>query len=711
MRFKFLDALPTLGVCAVLTTIGCARNRDDFSRESNRNVLLITIDTLRGDALGVDHGPARTPNIDALAASGVRFSFAHAHAVVTLPSHASILTGLLPYQHGYRDNTGFRLRPGTETLATRLKTNGFATGAFIGAFPLDGRFGLTPGFDVYDGRFDDSGSGAQFILPERPAALVVSRATEWMRAQPARWFAWVHVYEPHAPYQPPPPFDRDYASQPYYGEVAAADAALGPLLDAARGAARPTLVVVTGDHGESLGEHGEATHGLFAYEPTLRIPLIVAEVGGHGGAAAVASLGSSASPVNHVDIVPTILDTLNLTVPVGLPGRSLRTAAARDEMTPRASYFEAMSPSVEYGWAPLSGLLLGAEKYIDLPLPELYDLERDPRESENLVARTAERARALAARLLEFHAPRPAVPHAESAEAAARLRSLGYVSASAAPKARYTEQDDPKRLVELDRRMQEGVALDAQGRIRDAIPVYRDVLARRPDMVGTARHLAFDYWRLGDAPAAVDTLQAVLRAAGPSPGTQVQLGSYLLESGRAKEAIALLEDAASADRSFDALSALGLAYARAGRSAEALNTLGSTLDLDPANAITYENIGAVQLDAGRVVEAKRAFERAVALNRDSSQGENGLALVAMRGGDRQAAIEHWKRAVEIQPANYDALYDLGVQLARDGQREAAQRYLIQFARTAPPAQYAKELREVDSLLKDLSTQRPQRTQR
>src|SRR5207248_11225646 len=209
--------------------------------------------------------------VDALAAAGIRFSFAHAHAVVTLPSHASILTGLYPFQHGYRENAGYRLAPGTETLATRLKANGFETGAFVAAFPLDARFGLTPGFDLYDGRFDDVGSGAEFLLPERPGPIVVRRAVEWMGGRRGRWFAWVHLYEPHAPYRPPPPFDLEYAGTPYYGEVAAADRALAPLIEAVRRASRPTLVVLTGDHGEALGDHGETTHGLFAYESTLHV--------------------------------------------------------------------------------------------------------------------------------------------------------------------------------------------------------------------------------------------------------------------------------------------------------------------------------------------------------------------------------------------------------------------------------------------------------
>ena len=240
--------------------------------------------------------------------------------MVTLPSHASILTGLYPFQHGYRENSGYRLTPGVRTLAARLKANGFSTGAFVGAFPLDARFGLTPGFDTYDGRFDDVGSGAEFLLPERPAPVVVDRAVQWIQQREGRWFAWVHVYHPHAPYRPPPPFDREDASQPYYGEVAAVDQALGPLLAAARASSRSTLVVVTGDHGESLGEHGELTHGLFAYESTLRVPLIVAEVGNAAGAGRPQDRGEvSDQPARHVDIVPTILDALALPVRPSCP--------------------------------------------------------------------------------------------------------------------------------------------------------------------------------------------------------------------------------------------------------------------------------------------------------------------------------------------------------------------------------------------------------
>jgi arylsulfatase A-like enzyme len=231
---------------------------------ADQNVLLVTIDTLRADALSSYGGPAQTPNLDRLAAGGARFSFAHAHAVVTLPSHTSILTGQLPYEHGMRDNSGFRVKEGTATLATRLKAAGFATGAFVGGFPLTKRFGLTPGFDVYDDQMPELTGAAAVSMPERRADVVVTRAVDWIGAQQGRFFSWVHVFDAHSPYRPPEPQATSYAAQPYYGEVAWIDQALAPLFARLASLPRPTLVIVTADHGESLGEHGEMTHGMFA---------------------------------------------------------------------------------------------------------------------------------------------------------------------------------------------------------------------------------------------------------------------------------------------------------------------------------------------------------------------------------------------------------------------------------------------------------------
>jgi len=341
---------------------------------------------------------------------------------------------------------------------------------------------------------------------------------------------------------------------------------------------------------------------------------------------------------------------------------------------------------------------VGREKYIELPLPELYDLSTDRAETANLVDRARERARVLGARLTDFHAPPPGAQQPEAPDAAARLRALGYVSGSAAPKARYTERDDPKRLVEIDRMMHEAVALDDEGRLAEGIALYQRILAARPDMMAASRHLAFDFWRAGDVGAAIDALRSAMRAGPATPGAQIQLATYLSEAGRSAAAIELLQQAARAEPTLDSLNALGIAYARAGRQADALATFKRSLEIDPGNAMTYENIGAVHLDTGRLADARQAFERAIASNPDSSQGHAGLAMVAIRQGDRRTAIERWERAVALQPANFDALYDLGIQLAQDGQIAKARRYLSQFVRTAPRAQYSADIDKVAALL-------------
>ena len=483
---------PTVVIATAAVVLGLAviaavfwRSRPaqaDLRRIDGQNVLLITIDTLRADALGVDGGPAATPALDRLAAEGVRFDFAHAHSVMTLPSHASILTGALPFQHGLRDNSGYRLPADARTAATMLKQAGYATAAFVAVYPLHARFGLNIGFDVYDDRFGDERGLTDFNMPERPASAVVPLARDWLSgrtggagangqvAQP--WFLWVHVFDPHAPYRPPPPFDTQYAGRPYYGEVAATDAALAPLLDDVRRSTRPTLVIVTGDHGEGLGEHGEVSHGTFAYESTLRIPLIITEMGGETSHSSVASSFSRTSaaevssvPARHIDILPTMLDAIGQPVPAELPGRTLLPGNERRAgALPRATYFEAMSGMLNHGWAPLSGVLVDRDKWIDLPMAERYDLATDATERTNLEGRSPERDRSLTAALKAFKPAAPGRRVTEDPEAAARLRALGYVSGTAPAKARYTEDDDPKRLVELDSAIHRAVDAVGDGR-------------------------------------------------------------------------------------------------------------------------------------------------------------------------------------------------------------------------------------------------------
>ena len=281
----------------------------DLRPIAGQNVLLVTIDTLRADALGSYGGPAATPNLDRLARQGVRYDFAHAHAVVTLPSHASILTGRYPFEHGVRDNSGYRLADATPTVATLLKAAGYHTAAFIGAFPLNARFGLTRGFDVYDDRMGEAHGPIEFALPERRAETVIAAAQAWIRRQPDRWFAWVHLFDPHAPYAPPAPFDRQYrrSSVLRRSGLCRSGSCAAVRVDSDRRRAR-RVIVVTADHGEALGDHGEATHGLFAYESTLRVPLILAQ---HiPGEEAPERTEASSVPVRHVDLLPTMLSAV-----------------------------------------------------------------------------------------------------------------------------------------------------------------------------------------------------------------------------------------------------------------------------------------------------------------------------------------------------------------------------------------------------------------
>jgi arylsulfatase A-like enzyme/Flp pilus assembly protein TadD len=696
-----------VGVCAILLIVGggawflMARAAvADLRPSPGQNVLLITVDTLRADAMSSYGGPAITPALDRLAADGVRFTFAHAHAVITLPSHASIFTGQYPYQHGVRENSGFRVAPGAQTIATLLKGAGYATGAFVGAFPVHSRFGLNQGFDTYDDRFGETRAPTEFVMPERPATAVVPLARQWIaQHRGGPWFVWVHVFDPHAPYRPPPPFDTQYAGRPYYGEVAATDAALAPLLDDVRTSARPTLVVLTADHGEGLGDHGEDSHGVFAYESTLRVPLIVAQESPARGARAAPQEVSSV-PVRHVDILPTILEAVGLTPPPDLPGRSLLPAAERRSgAAPRTSYFEAMASMLNRGWAPLTGAIADRHKYIDLPMAELYDLARDPGEQNNLAGKLPDRERVLQAALRGFNATLPGARRAEDADALARLRALGYVAGNAPVKARYTDADDPKRLVDITQAIHRGVELYSDRRFDEAIQVYRQILSRRPDMSIANQHLAFVEWQRGNVDAAIAVLRQAVRAGMTNPPVVTQLGNYLTETGRSAEAARLLEPLASdpaADP--DTLNTLGIAYARSARAADATRVFERVLAINPDSGIPLTNLGVLALERGDMPAARARLDHAVRVDPTSSQAWGALGVVSLRAGDRPAAIDAWKRAFQLDPTNFDALYNIGTTLARDGQREAARPYLEQFVRAAPPAFYARDIKEISAIL-------------
>lgn len=704
--------------CLAMTSSGACTRRThqaDLRRIHGQNVLLITIDTLRADALGSYGGRAATPALDRLASQGVRFDFAHAHAVVTLTSHATILTGQYPFQHGLRDNAGYRLAPDARTAASIFKQAGYATAAFVAAFPLHSRYGLGRDFDRYDDRFGETRAPTEFVMPERPASAVVPLAREWIAQRAVKgteeqsrdanspWFVWVHLFDPHAPYKPPPPFDRQYATEPYLGEVAATDAALAPLLDDVRSGRRPTLVIVTGDHGEALGDHGEASHGLFAYESTLRIPLIIAQLNVPARSEGGQSGEVSSVPARHIDILPTMIDAVEQNVPPDLPGRTLMPAAERrTEAPPRPSYFEAMGGMLNRGWAPLTGVLVGRDKFIDLPIPERYDLFADHEERRNLAGRDPERDRTLIAVLRGFGAAAPGERATEDADAAARLRALGYTSTSAARKSAYTDADDPKTLIGLDQAVHRAVESFDAGRVDEAEQIYRQVIAARPDMAIAYRHLAFIEARRGHVAGAVELLQSAVRAGVTDRRVLTLLGEYLADSGRVDQGIHVLEPLASDPRAdADMLNTLGIAYAQAGRADAARRAFERVLAINPNSSVPLENLGMLSLERGDLRTARTYYERAVAVDSRSSRAYGGLGVVALRSGDRDEAVAVWKTAVGLDPSNLEALYNLGTTLARNGEAAAARPYLEQFLKTAP-LQAERDRHEVARLLKDIS---------
>jgi arylsulfatase A-like enzyme/Tfp pilus assembly protein PilF len=663
----------TLVVLAIALA-ACHRERPRVTT-NQFDIILVTIDTLRADSVGfAGNARVKTPFLDRMASEGVVFTNAHAQNVITLPSHTNILTGLYPFQHGVRENAGFRLDPKHETVATMLRRAGYATGAFVGAAPLDARYGLNQGFDVYDDNYGKGAASLDFALQERPAAAVLEPAVRWWQANEGKKrFMWVHVYDPHAPYRPPEPFASQYASDLYLGEIAYVDDVLAKQLAPVAGNA---LVIITGDHGEALGEHGELTHGLFAYEPTLHIPLIV-----RGALAHRVENGF----VQHVDIVPTILEAAGIPKPAALPGASLFGPIGK-----RDTYFESLSAQINRGWAPLTGVIHGGEKYIELPIAELYDLPRDPGEKTNIRderRRSADEARRL---LAGFAASVTAPNRSVSAEEAAQLRSLGYVGGAGSSKTTYTAADDPKNLVAIDNKMHDVIDAYETHDLARASKLAHEVVAARPDMSSGRELLAFVLQQQERVGEAIENLRMAMKYAQRDEDIRVELGLLLTETGQTAEAVRILAPLAKGSNP-DALNAYGIALADEGEFDDADALFRRVLEIDPNNAPALQNLGIVALRRDDVAGAQANLERALALNPRLPLALNTMGVVYARQNDFGHAVEMWNRAVDVDPRQYDALFNTGLVEARAGHVSEARRALQRFVETAPRERYGKDV--------------------
>jgi choline-sulfatase len=593
-------------ICAAVS--GCSRAHDEQpAAVAARNLVVITIDTLRADRVGAyGYGAARTPAMDALARRGARFDRAFATAPITLTSHASLFSGRYPPGHKARDN-GLRVDDRSPLVAEALSAAGFTTGAFVAAFPLDRRFGLARGFGTYSDRLPRQPDGRP--SNERAGRIVVDEALQWLeRRRASRFFLWIHLFEPHTPYGNPsdPAAARRPAEARYDDEIAEADRQVQRVLEALGAEAASTIVVVASDHGEAFGEHGEIGHSVFVYDTTLRVPLILAGPGIPEGR-------SIADPVALIDVAPTVLGMLRVG---GFDADGIDLAPALDgrALPRRELYAETFAPLLDFGWSSLRSVRADGWKYIAAPRRELYQVSQDPAEERNAVESDAARAAALAERVDRYSASElPALserseskgPAAapQDAEAAARLRALGYASGSrrAAGGARV----DPKDRRELAAR----IARVASGELRGA-PLEAEL----------ARILAED------------------------PGNQqanLRLGYVMAESNRCARAAGHFQSAIAAQLP-GAEAHLGLAgcAARAGRFDEAAKILREAQRAEPESPLVAANLAVVLSDGGNPGGALPHFERALKIDPDFHQARFNLAVAYGRLGRRaEAAAE------------------------------------------------------------------------
>jgi arylsulfatase A-like enzyme/Tfp pilus assembly protein PilF len=656
------------------------------------NLLLVTIDTLRADrvgALGSKRG--LTPEMDRLAARSAVFTRAFAHTPMTLPSHTNILLGSTPSFHGVHDNADFMVRGGFLTLGEHLQARGYATGAFVGGFPLDSYFGLDQGFTVYDDAFRKPEKGVgdgNEDRGERPAGEVWAAAQKWLRTQKAPWFLWVHFYDPHDPYDPPEPYRTRFARDPYDGEVAYADAVLGNVLDALGelGLDETTVVVCTGDHGESLGEHGEDTHGFLAYNATLWVPLVVRAPG-----FAPRVVGQN---VSHIDIFPTVCDLLGVERPGGLQGTSLLPLMRGKRIPERPVYFEALNPYYTMGWAPLRGFIDGQRKFIDSPIPELYDLGRDFGEVRNLAGEAD--AAALRKRLEAIVRGQSSEESAKAERPADRaalekLRSLGYVGGlSGAKKTIFTPEDSVASLLPYQNKAGKALELYRQGKTAEAIGALRGILSVRTNISAAYVDLATIYRRENRPDEAIAVLRAGAEAMPENYEIHFQVIVCFYESGRFDEALSAFETQSFPQAEFDPViwNYVGQSQWKKGDVAAALASFGKSLAIDDRLALTYHNRGTVHFDVfrrtGRAGSYERAladFRKAVEIDPAYSPAFFSLGVAYFQAGSFAEAIGNLEKALSLDPGLDEAHFFLGSAELKRGDKPSAYRHLTLFKAT------------------------------
>jgi arylsulfatase A-like enzyme/Flp pilus assembly protein TadD len=622
------------------------------------NLLLVTIDTMRYDRMGCSgYSGIETPNLDSLARRGVLFENAVTHTPLTAPSHASIFTGLYPMGHKVRDTGGFILDPSHRTLAAILRPQGWDTAAFVGSSVLKRHFGFDQGFAVYDDEMPKAGSdkvGSENAA--RRAGVVVDRAIRWLDSRAGNpFFLWVHVYDPHSPYNPPSPFREKYRGRLYDGEISYTDQQLGRLFAAvAKGsAAKQTLIAVLSDHGEGLGDHGEYYHGVFLYESTLRIVFLLAGPGVPAGLRV-------RQQARTIDLLPTVLDLMGGRAPDGLPGTSLTPAFSGKDVPTQYSYMETLYPKINMGWAELRGIRTNQWKYIRAPLPELYDLLQDPGEKANI-------ARSHSAEVLQLEARLKAVIGSDQVEKVQttmvdpltmeQLKSVGYLGGASGNEYSLAGTGvDPKDRVEVLKLLYLAVSPDSRTPSSQHIPLLQKALLKDTSDPTIYFYLGEQYRAAGRIAEAINLYQQGIRYGLRNAWLYSRLGYLYLQQGNRDEGISYYEKAAQ---------------------------------LNPSDSECLNDLGMAYLEAGKVAEAERAFKWSLTTGNESALAFNGLGLVAIQKQDVAAARGYFEKAVHRDPDLLEARLNLGRAYKILGDIPRARATFEAFIAKAPPVQYSQ----------------------
>ena len=658
------------------------------------NLLIVTIDTLRADHLpAYGYRGVQTPNLDGLTAESFVFKTALSHVPLTMPAHTSILTGLLPPSHGVLENGSFILDSKVTTLAEILAARGYATGGFVSAFVLDSRWQINQGFGTYYDNFTvpefQEGSTGQL---QRKGADTEAEAERWIRSNKEHpFFAWVHFYDPHQPYDPPEPFKHRYARNLYDGEIAYTDEVLGRLLARLRqwGLMDRTLIVVTSDHGEGLGEHGEKTHGVFVYDTTLHVPLFIRLPGGkHADVTGI---------VRHVDIAPTLLEWLGLTAPEPMQGQSLVGLLQGREQKPRIAYSETQYASFHYGWSPLFAVTTDRYKYIQAPRPELYDRTLDPGETRNLAAERPELARLLKddldGELREATRVASAQPVQVDAETEEKLRALGYLGTSGGESDKFRNVDPKDRIALHDALSDASMAL-YEHKDADALRYVDPVIAQDPEMI-EARYVAgVAAIRLHQTDRAIAEFNRVLEARPDNNRALYNLGTVYQTIGRSKEAEDCFLKVLKLDpKHMPSLVHLANLYRQGHETEKArqrfleaaalYDAMLQTTTLATRRSEILAKRAEVSFKGGQVDRALENLKEAIELTPSKPTLHYNLALVYEEKHDLPGAIDAYQKEAELAPQNYRAQRALGVALRDSGRVEGALKAFQRALSAAP----------------------------